>query len=200
MPTTPMADKDLLQEVEAFMKYIESPGEPEFKNRTDKTLNPSELYTTLRHKEREENVKMIIQYLYFFLKELSVIPPTELDANPYEQFRNFIIYQIKLLNEIDVIKAIIRDGQVEGSLSNWNEYYWRLRIAKIYQDAMDHLKGRFYESLKDCYHGLRVLREICRLWFDIRYRNNYPIRHSDILTYRLTRTLIKKLKRESPVN
>jgi hypothetical protein len=63
---------------------------------------------------------------------------------------------------------------------------------------MEQLKGKVFGSLQDCYHGFMILGELCQLWFDIRYKNNFPIRHCDILTYKLTQTLIKKLEKMIP--
>jgi hypothetical protein len=179
-----MVDKQLILEVKEFIKYMEAPQVEEVQKRKDKSLNPEEMYISLRNREREDNIKFIIQYLLFFLQDIPVTLISELEVNPYEQFRSFVIFQIKLLKDIDVIKAIIRDGQYKDSLSNW--------------DAMEQLKGKVFGSLQDCYHGFMILGELCQLWFDIRYKNNFPIRHCDILTYKLTQTLIKKLEKMIP--
>jgi len=192
------SEKELINEVVDYLNFVEDNKHRVVETGNDKKLTPEAMYFSLRNQERVENNKMVLQYLITFLK---AIPTTDHikpePVNPFSQFKTFVLFQIKLLQETDVVKAIIRDGQESKSLGKWNEYYWRIRISQIYQKAMDLIKEKQCSTIKDCINCFFILQDICQLWFDIRYKNGRPIRPCDIITYKLTKVLLKKIAKKS---
>jgi hypothetical protein len=192
----------LIKEAEAYISFLEK-NNPHTKNFSGtRNLNPDQMYISLRNQEREENNKIILQYLIIFLEFVCFSKKIERDfVNPFEQFRNFVLFNIHLLKEVDVIQAIIRYGQKSNELkNNWNEYYWRLKISRIYHQSVEMIKDRANNSMMDCYNCIEVLKELCQFWFDIHYKNNCPIRHCDILTYKICKALLKILEQKQAEN
>jgi hypothetical protein len=185
----------LIKEAEAYISFLEKNSAHTKSFSGSKNLNPDQMYISLRNQEREENNKIILQYLLVFLEFVCFSKKIERDfVNPFEQFRSFVLFNIHLLKEVDVIQAIIRYGQKSNELkNNWNEYYWRLKISRIYHQSVEMIKDRANNSMMDCYNCFEVLKELCQFWFDIHYKNNCPIRHCDILTYKICKALLKIL-------
>ncbi|MCK4943242.1 MAG: hypothetical protein KAS65_06685 [Candidatus Aminicenantes bacterium] len=192
----------LMSEAEAYMSFLENHQNLANLISGDKNLNPEQMYISQRNQEREENNKTILQYLLIFLKVVYYKKIIEKDVdNPFEQFRNFVLFDVQLLREVDVIKAVIRYGQKNNTLKiNWNEYYWRLSISRIYNQCLEMIKGKINNSIMDCCNCFIVLMDLCQFWFDIHYKNNCSIRQNDILTYKISKAILKKLKQEKSVN
>ena len=192
----------LMSEAEAYISFLENHQNSANQIPGDKNLNPEQMYISLRNQEREENNKTILQYLLIFLEVAYYSKTIEKDlVNPFEQFRNFVLFNVQLLREVDVIKAVIRYGQKNNTLKkNWNEYYWRLRINRIYQQCLEMIKGKMNNSIIDCCNCFIILMDLCQLWFDIHYKNNCPLRQSDILTYKISKAILKRLEQEKSVN
>lgn len=192
----------LMSEAEAYMSFLENHQNLANLISGDKNLNPEQMYISQRNQEREENNKTILQYLLIFLKVVYYKKIIEKDVdNPFEQFRNFVLFDVKLLREVDVIQAVIRYGQKNNTLKiNWNEYYWRLSISRIYNQCLEMIKGKINNSIMDCCNCFIVLMDLCQFWFDIHYKNNCSIRQNDILTYKISKAILKKLKQEKSVN
>jgi hypothetical protein len=188
----------LLKEAEAYISFLDKGHPPANHIANDNKLNPDQMYISLRNKEREENNKTILQYLLIFLEVVCFSKKIERDlVNPFEQFRNFVLFNIHLLKEVDVIQAVIRYGQKSNELKkNWNEYYWRLRISRVYHQSVEMIRDRANNSLMDCFNCFEVLMELCQFWFDIHYKNDCPIRHCDILTYKICKALLKILEQQ----
>lgn len=192
------SEKDLIHEVADFLSFLSKNIYRISQKENEKKLNPEAMYFSLRNQERFENDKLILQYLLSFLKTTPTSDQLRKEpVNPFAQFKTFVLFQIKLLQETDVVKAIIRDGQESKSLGKWNEYYWRIRISQVYQKAMDLIKEKKCETIEDCINCFYILQEICQLWFDIRYKNGHPIRPCDIITFKLTKVLLKKITKKS---
>ncbi len=192
----------LMSEAEAYMSFLENHQNLANLISGDKNLNPEQMYISQRNQEREKNNKTILQYLLIFLKVVYYKKIIEKDVdNPFEQFRNFVLFDVQLLREVDVIKAVIRYGQKNNTLKiNWNEYYWRLSISRIYNQCLEMIKGKINNSIMDCCNCFIVLMDLCQFWFDIHYKNNCSIRQNDILTYKISKAILKKLKQEKSVN
>jgi hypothetical protein len=188
----------LINEAEAYISFLENNGIPERSDDEVQELNPEQLYFSLRNQEREENNKTILQYLMVFLEIACSSKKVEEDmVNPFEQFRSFVLFNIHLLKEVDVIQAVIRYGQGNNELKkNWNEYYWRLKISRIYHQSLEMIKDRNNKSIMDCFNCFVVLMDLCQFWFDIHYKNDCPIRHSDILTFKICKAILKILEQK----
>ncbi len=193
---------ELTSEAEAYMSFLENHQNLANRISGDKNLNPEQMYIALRNQEREKNNKTILQYLLIFMEVVYYSKVIKKDlVNPFEQFRNFVLFNVQLLKEVDVIKAVIRYGQKNNTLKeNWNEYYWRLSISRIYHQCLEMIKGKINNSIIDCGNCFIVLMDLCQFWFDIHYKNNCPLRQSDILTYKISKAILNKLKQEKPVN
>jgi hypothetical protein len=191
-------EKDLIREVDEYLRFMNNKSIEQTQIDNEEKLNPDAMYLSLRNQERVENDKLVLQYLLTFLK---AAPSTEQlkqePVNPFDQFKTFVLFQIRLLQETDVVKAIIRDGQESKSLGKWNEYYWRIRISQLYQKAMDLIREKQCNTIEDCINCFYILQDICQLWFDIRYKNGRPIRPSDIITFKLTKVLLNRISNQS---
>jgi hypothetical protein len=187
---------DLLkQEAASYLKKMELTRTKILSERSDNVLSPSALEQYFRSKERNEKISQTLQYLIAFLTHLP--GPAELEkepVNPAEQFREFIRYQVDLLLEDDVKKAVFKEVNQVGSLNGSNVW--------DYQEQIVHKNRELRELVEKCGSGItktiatlcQVLEQLSLFWLQIRRGDLHRTRSSDIYLYALSRIVKKRCR------
>ena len=157
-------------------------------------ISPVQLKHFFRNKEREENTRLILQYLLMFLQKA---PNGEIafhnQVAPERQLREFVGYQVDLLLEKDVKKAILREYSQLGILRTGNFWYYEGRIADLHKELS---QARIFSPG----HGpaaiiqlCQILEKLCLFWFDLCREDMRRVRASDIFIYKLSLILGNKM-------
>jgi hypothetical protein len=180
---------DLLkQEAANYLKKMEASLTKVLSERPAKVLSPTELEQFFRNKERNEQIGQTLQYLIAFLTHIP--GPAELEkepANPAEQFREFIRYQVDLLLEEDVKKAVFREINNLGSLNNSNVWDYQEHIIdknREWRKLVSKNGGGSAQTIAALCH---VLEQLSLFWLQIKGGDIGRTRRSDIYLYALSR-------------
>jgi hypothetical protein len=161
-------------------------------------LSPAQLSVFFRNLEREENTKRILQYMMSFLTDIPAAKDISGEPiNPVKQFKEFLQYQVAMLLEKDVIKAILREYSKHGLQEPDNYWYFEVRIMDKRLE-LEHILTQIPDDLTEPDANLfRVLENLCLFWFDIGREDVRQARRSDIYMYKLARLLQSKLQKEN---
>jgi hypothetical protein len=160
-------------------------------------LSPVQLSVFFRSLEREENTKRILQYMLSFLTDIPVADSIKDEPiNPVQQFKEFLQYQVIMLREKDVTKAILREYSKHGVQEPRNYWYYEARIMDKRLE-LEHILTQIPEDQADLTINLfQVLENLCLFWFDIGREDVRQARRSDIYMYKLACLLQNKLRKE----
>lgn len=157
-------------------------------------ISPAQLKYFLRKKEREENTRLILQYLLMFLdKDPDDVTPFNEQITSEKQLHEFVSYQVDLLLEKDVKKAILREYSQLGILKAGNFWYYEGRIADLHKElseAWAHSPGHGPAAIIQL---CQILEKLCLFWFDLCREDIRRVRASDIFIYKLTLILGNKM-------
>jgi hypothetical protein len=161
-------------------------------------LTPAQLSVFFRNLEREENTKRILQYMMSFLTDIPAAESISGEpVNPVKQFKEFLQYQVAMLNEKDVIKAILREYGKHGLQEPINYWYYEARIMDKRLE-LEHILSQIPDDQTEPVIALfQVLENLCLFWFDIGREDVRHARRSDIYMFKLARLLQNKLQREN---
>ncbi len=155
--------------------------------RSDSTISPVQLKRFFRNREREENTCHLIQYLLTFAEKVPGDPPPSKDpAAPEEQLHEFVRYQVDLLLEKDVKKAILREYSQLGILKSGNFWYYEGRITDLHKELDAAMNSCPRQGPAAINQLCRVLERLSLFWFDLCREDVRRVRTSDILIYKLT--------------
>jgi hypothetical protein len=180
---------DLLkQEASFFLKKMEVSGAKVLSERFDRMLSPTDLEQFFRSKERNEKIGQTLQYLLTFLTHIP--EPAEIDkepVNPAEQFREFIRYQVDLLLEEDVKKAVFIEINNLGSLNDGNVWDYQERIINKNRELRELVAKCSSGIAKTIATLCHVLEQLSLFWLEVRHGDIHRTRRSDIYLYTLSR-------------
>ena len=180
---------DLLkQEAVNYLKNMEVKRGIVLSERFDKVLSPTDLEQFFRSKERNEKIDQILQYLITFLTHIP--GPAEIDkepVNPAEQFREFICYQVDLLLEEDVKKAVFKEINNLDSLNEGNVWDYQERIIDKNRELRELVAQGGGGIAKTIATLCQVLEQLSLFWLEIRHGDIHRTRRSDIYLYTLSR-------------
>lgn len=185
------AEVELLKvEVELFLNKTEASQDEIIAQRSNLGFSLATLNNFLREKERNENISNILQYLLTFLFN---IPATaEIDdkpLNPFEQFRELTSYEVALLLQEDVKKAIFNEINQMGSLNGDNVWDYQGRIIEKSRELNELIVTGASDVSSIFFTLCLVLEQLCLFWFDVKQEDIRRIRRSDIYIYKLARIL-----------
>ena len=157
-------------------------------------ISPVQLKYFLRKKEREENTRLILQYLLMFSEK---VPGCEIafhdQITPERQFHGFVRFQVDLLLERDVRKAILHEYSQLGILKTGNFWYYEGRIADLHQELRGALAAIPGQGPVAIIRLCRILERLILFWFDLCREDVCRIRTSDLYIYKLALILQKSL-------
>jgi len=184
----PQKIERLKQEARFFLEKSEGHWVEILSERSDKMLSAVSLEQFFRHKERNEHVHRTLHYLLTFLTHIP--GPAEIDeaqVNPVEQFREFIRFQVDLLLEADVRKAVFReinnpdspnDDNVRDFVEHTYGTYRELR-ERVSQDG-----GGIAQTIAALCH---ILERLSLFWLQVRQGDSCRYRRSDLYLFSLSR-------------
>jgi len=182
---------DLLkQEAIFFLRKLDVHWVELLSERSDKVLSAASLEHFFRSRERNEQISRTLHYLLIFLTHIP--GSAEIDTapvNPAEQFREFIRYQVDLLLEEDVRKAVFREINNLGPLSDGNVWDYQERIFATYRELRERV-AREGGSITQTIAALcDVLEQLSLFWLEIKQGDLCRTRRSDLYLYSLSRVV-----------
>lgn len=164
---------------------------------SNKQLSPAQVNVFFRKLEREENNKLILQYMLSFLTEIPLTDKIGGELiDPVKQFKEFLQSEVHLLGEEDVIKAILYEYCKIGLHAPDNYWYYEARIMDKRLE-LEYMIAEISDDRTETYIQLfQVLKNLCLFWFDIGREDVCQARRSDIYKYKLACLLQSRLQRQ----
>jgi len=188
---------DLLkQEAIFYLEKLDAHWVELLAERSDKVLSAATLEQFFRSKERTEQISRTLQYLLVFLTHIP--GPDEIDespVNPAEQFREFIRYQVDLLLEEDVKKAVFREVNNLGALDDGNVWDCQERIFSTYRGLRERVAKNGGTITQTIAALCDVLEQLSLFWLQIKQGNVSRARRSDLYLYSLSRLVKYRCQR-----
>ncbi len=189
----PEALERLLADVQAYIKTVAEDNVRYLHTETPGQISFKETATFFRGHERTNNNRAILQYLVSFLTKLPLKEDIEGKVvNPFEQLKSFILYNVDLLKDPDVISIILAEHERLGLLNETNAWYYRGQINKNYKQIFEVVESAKTISREGYCKLFEALQRFCLFWFSVRNEDIKRVRKSDIYIYRLTRLLMKR--------
>jgi hypothetical protein len=188
---------DLLkQEASFFLEKMDLHWVEHLSERSDKVLSAPTLEQFFRSRERNEQVGRTLQYLLAFLTH--VPGPAEIErepVNPAEQFREFTRYQVELLLEDDVRKAVFREINTMAPPADDNVWDCQERIFVKYRELRELVArdgGGIAQTIAAMCH---VLEQLSLFWLQVKRGDLWRARRSDLYLYSLARIVKNRCQR-----
>lgn len=184
-----------LADIKNYIRIMELEAvEFHMKNRDESHLTYYETLDFFRNSERLQNTKYILQYQIKFTEELPLEEKAaKLPENPFLQFRGFVLFMIKQLQEADVIESIMREYKELGLLTDKTKWYYKGIVKRAY-DEMIMTAADANKAIPEDYRKLfTALKKHSLFWFSIRRENVQRVRKSDMYIYRLSRILSSRI-------
>lgn len=183
----------LIADVQAYISTAEDDNVKFLHVQNPGQISHEESLRFFRIHERTRNVRVILQYLVSFLSEIPLQEDINGDAvNPFEQIKSFVLYNVNLLKDPDVITIILREHEQLGLLKENNSWYYRGQINKNYKQILEVGESARTISREGYCKLFEALQRLCLFWFSVRNENINRVRKSDIYIYKLTRILMKR--------
>ena len=183
--------------LENISSYIDNAGHKKSEilaGRAADDISPVQLKHFFRNREREENTRHILQYLLMFLQK---VPNGEIAFHdqiaPEKQLREFVGYQVDLLLEKDVKKAILREYSQLGILRTGNFWYYEGRITDLHRELSEARALCTGHGPAAIIQLCQILEKLCLFWFDLCCEDMRRVRASDIFIFKLTLILGNKM-------
>jgi hypothetical protein len=189
---------DLLKvEVELFLKAKE-PSRTEILARRSKPFSsPAPLEIAFRSRERNDNVKQILQCLVAFLAH---IPGTDECENqhpsPFEPFMGYVLFELDLLLAEDVKNAIFFEINQIGAPSGGNVWDYLRRIIDKNRELNELIITGTSHAASVFITLCLVLEDLSLFWFEVKQEDLSRIRWSDIFIFELARILLWRCRKQ----
>ncbi|MCX6579070.1 MAG: hypothetical protein NT166_02680 [Candidatus Aminicenantes bacterium] len=185
--------KRLLADVITYIKTAEEDNVKFLHEQSRGQLTSKDTAQFFRGHERTRNNRVILQYLVTFLTKLPMKKDLEGKiVNPFDQLKSFILYNVNLLKDPDVVSIILAEHERLGLLNETNSWYYRGQINKNYKQILDVTESAKTVSREGYCKLFEALQRLCLFWFSVRNEDIKRVRKSDIYIYRLTRILMKR--------
>jgi hypothetical protein len=169
--------------------------------RSNLVFSPANLEKFFRKKERNEKISQILQYLLTFLVHIPGTAESENKAfNQIEQFRECIRFEVDLLLEEDVKKAVFNEINCVDSLNGDNVWDYQGRIIEKNRELNELIITGASEVSSIFFTLCLVLEQLCVFWFDVKQGDIRRTRRSDIYMYKLAKILQDQYQHNSNVN
>jgi hypothetical protein len=185
--------KRLLADVITYIKTAEGDNVKFLHEQSRGQLTSKDTAQFFRGHERTRNNRVILQYLVTFLTKLPMKEDLEGKiVNPFDQLKSFILYNVNLLKDPDVVSIILAEHERLGLLNETNAWYYRGQINKNYKQILEAAESAKTVSGEGYCKLFEALQRLCLFWFSVRNEDIKRVRKSDIYIYRLTRLLMKR--------
>lgn len=188
--------REFLTNVNNYLTRLEISETEILELRTTDKVFTQEINKFFRSKERNQNVKLIIQYLMTFLENLPLKKDIENEPiNPFKQFKGFTEFNINVLKEDDVQQAAFRIQRESKKIKNKKIWCDKKTIDKIHSKMLASIKDTESATPSNYLKLFKALNELCIFWFRIRSQNLLKVRASDMYIYKLTSILLSESSR-----
>jgi hypothetical protein len=195
--TNPAKIDLLKQDAANYLKKMEVHWVEVLFERSDKVLSATTVEQFFRSKERNEKTSQTLQYLLTFLTHIP--GPAEIErepVNPAEQFREFIRFQVDLLLEEDVKKAVFREVNHLGLLNGGNVWDYQEQIINKNRELREQVAKGGGDIMKTIATLCHVLEQLSLFWLQIKQENIRSARCSDIYLYTLSRIVKNRCRQK----
>jgi len=180
-------------EVDEELRRLEWREYQVLEHRTDGTKSPQETYAYFRSEERRRNTINLLQYLCAFLKGLPGWREIESEpVNPFHQFCEFVKALFVEFGEEDVRKAVLRELQIQGKLTDANRSSFLLRITQLQRELIAFLETVNIPEPEDYKKVFSCLQQFCFFWFAVHEQDASRVRKTDILIFQLSTLLLER--------
>jgi hypothetical protein len=187
---TPNEIELLKVEVELFLNKKAASQTEILSERTNLLFPPAVLEIFFRKEERNEKISRILQYLLTFLVHIPEAAESENQPlNPIAPFLEGVLYEVDLLLEEDVNKAVFNEINQMGSLDGDNVWDYLGRIIEKNRELNELLITGTSDAASSFFTMCLVLENLCLFWFDVKQGDMRRIRRSDVYLYKLARIL-----------
>ena len=113
-------------------------------------------------------------------------------ADPFLQFKSFLLFNIKILSKDDVKHAIFRSLRERGTLDTSMKYYqWWVKnnsneMLRLVQSANRPL-------IKGWRMLFTALQRLCMFWLSVKNQDLKSVRKGDVYMYLIAQILMKRL-------
>ena len=184
----------LISDVRAHIKIMEDENFELLHNTREKNLSATHTDGFLRKYERNQYNIRILQYLVTFVSKLPFEDDIEDElVDPFEQFKSFVMYNVNLLKENDVIKTILR-YPIECGIVRYNLFvFFKWRTERNHRE-ISQLTQLADRPLKEGWRKLfSALQRLCLFWFSVKSKEVNAIRREDVYIYLLTQILLNRI-------
>ncbi|MCP4148186.1 MAG: hypothetical protein GY757_10595 [bacterium] len=147
-----------------------------------------------RSKGRLDNIKLVLQYLIYYTKEVDVKKEKKEDIiKPFEQFRESVHFLYSLMGEADVQKAIFREYIRVTPLEIGTFNKFEHEILGKQKDLLKMISRADSPRIESFHTLFDSLEKYSEYWFEIKDNNFARIRKSDVYIFELARLLREKM-------
>lgn|GEM_PF-5402639 len=183
----------LIEQVNRFIEQLYLDMSNGYHSRGGGFIDEITAFHFFRSKERVDNLKILMQYLVYFVKEISVHSLGEHDlVKPYEQFKEFIRKHIDMMEEADVRQAIMREYVHVLPLEDHLLETFDKKIIGQHRKLIRLIDTASLPTADNFFKLFDSLRLFSRFWFDLKNQDHRRIRRSDFYIYKFSRFLIEK--------
>lgn len=156
-----------------------------------------------RSRERSEKTSQILKFQLAFLDQFpgTVIYENKM-LNPIESFRDCVLFQVNLLLEEDVRKAVFNEINQMGPLDGGNVWDFQEMIIEKNRELQELMAMAAGDDARALFAMCLVLEQFCLFWFDVKQGDLRRIRRNDIFIYKLAKVLqdryLQEQKKEPP--
>lgn len=185
--------EDLLKNIKIYIKKVESNDYKVVSAQRGKALSAEDTNLFFRSLERHQNNVLMLQYLISFLDKLPLSDDISADpADPFHQFKKFILFNLELLNEPDVLDSIFKELRDQGILKPDNIGQCRMWVKGKYEEVSDMVQHAHKAVKEDWVKLFSTLKWITTFWFSVKKHDPDKIRKVDKFHYFLALILIRK--------
>lgn len=182
--------EQLKVEVGLFLNKMESSQANALAERSNPVFSPAVGEHFFRNKERNEMIGQTLKYLLAFLEQIpGTITYQNKMLNPIETFRECVLFQVTLLLEEDVKKAVFTQINQLGSLGGDNVWDYQGLIIEKNRELQELMAMPADDDARTLFAMCLVLEQFCLFWFDVKQGDLRRIRRSDIFMYKLAKIL-----------
>lgn len=185
--------EELIGQIEEFIAVTERNDLNLINSQQGVKMQPEEANKFFRGLERHQNNTLILQYMLCFLTHLPRGSDITHDlADPFKQFKSFILFNLKLLTQPDVIDSIFKKLRNEGYLKSENHVRCRLWIYKKYRETLSVVQQAHVPDEQNWKKLFSALKLLSLFWFSVNNHDMTKVRKVDVFVYLLSQYLMKK--------
>ena len=189
--------KELIANVSSYIKAIEEDNYNIISEPRKQNMSSSCTDGLLREYERNQYNIWILQYLVSFISKL----PLEEDiaeeiVDPFEQFKSFVFYNVRLLRKSEIIKTVLRYPLEYGIVKHNLFGFFKWRTDKNFKEISKLIQSADKPLIEGWRKLFTALQRLSLFWFSVKNKNLKVIRKLDIYIYLLTQILLERISRK----